>query len=104
MLLSDWKVIRASRSERQSPTICYWDVRKTVEASLDIEVAIDQTSCFSKTIVMNITLVDSELTSQIDFSAQLELNMSVASCQLIGKTWRINSATAQIKKSTRSNF
>jgi len=40
---------------------------------------------------MNITLVDSELTSQIDFSAQLELNMSVASCQLIGKTWRINS-------------
>jgi len=53
---------------------------------------------------MNITLVDSELTSQIDFSAQLELNMSVASCQLIGKTWRINSATAQIQKSTRSNF
>jgi len=104
MFLSNWKVIRASRSERQSPTICYWDVRKTVEASLDIEVAIDQTSCFSKTIVMNITLVDSELTSQIDFSAQLELNMSVASCQLIDKTWRINSATAQIQKSTRSNF
>ena len=35
---------------------CHWDVRKEVEAPLDIKDVIHQMSCFSKTIVMNITL------------------------------------------------
>jgi len=67
MSSSNWKVIGAladpSRSERRSLRIPYWDV---VEASLDIEAVIDQTFCFSKTIVMNI---DTELRTKIAFSA-----------------------------------
>ena len=35
---------------------CHRDVKKEVEAPLDIKDVIDQISCFSKTIVMNITL------------------------------------------------
>ena len=35
---------------------CHWDVRKEVEAPLDIKDVIDQISYFSKTIVMDITL------------------------------------------------
>ena len=42
-----------SRGERRSLKICHLDVRK--EASLDIKDVIHQTSCFSKTIMMNIT-------------------------------------------------
>jgi len=35
---------------------CHRDVRKEVEAPLDIKDVIHQISCFSKTIVMKITL------------------------------------------------
>ena len=51
-----------SRSERISLKMCYLNVRKAAEASLDIKDVIYQTSYFSKTIVMNIALPNYPLT------------------------------------------
>jgi len=44
------------RKSTQTRGRCHRDVRKEVEAPLDIRDVIHQISCFSKTIVMNITL------------------------------------------------
>ena len=94
MSSSNWKVIGAladpSRSERRSLQISYWDV---VEASLDIEAVIDQTFCFSKTIVMNI---DTELRTKIAFSAAgTSLLPWIQSDRINCKVWRTMSVTAK---------
>ena len=54
---SEWA--GASRGERRCLKMCY----QAVEASLDIEAMICQTSCFSETIVMNIPLSNCQVST-----------------------------------------
>jgi len=50
-----WAVLCGSKAPPDASRRCHQDGRKEVEASLHIKDAINQSPCFSETIVMSIT-------------------------------------------------